>query len=124
MGGPIRRRLTGERVAGFQPDDVEWGAYCQEERTMTQIHIEHDPSPMKLEIIGVYDWPIWTKEISKFPWTYDQKETCYILEGEVIVTPDGGEPVKIVENDYVSFPEGMSCTWDILSPVKKHYNFG
>ena len=72
---------------------------------MMQIYIEHDPSPMKLEVIGVYDWPIW------------------ILEGEIIVTPDGGEPVKIVENDLVSFPAGMSCTWEILSPVKKHYNF-
>ena len=77
---------------------------------MMQILIEHDPSPMKLDIIGVYDWPIWTKEISRFPWTYEQNETCYILEGEIIVTPDGGEPVKIVENDYVSFPAGMSCT--------------
>jgi len=84
-----------------------------------QIHIEHDPSPMKLEIIGVYDWPIWTKEVSRFPWTYDQKESCYILEGEVIVTPDGGEPVKIVENDYVTFPAGMTCTWEVLSPVNR-----
>jgi hypothetical protein len=30
---------------------------------MNQISVEHDPSPMKLEIIGVYDWPIWTKEV-------------------------------------------------------------
>jgi hypothetical protein len=91
---------------------------------MMQIHVEHDPSPMKLDVIGVYDWPIWTKEVSRFPWKYDQKETCYILEGEMIVTPDGGEPVKIVENDLVSFPAGLSCTWEILSPVRKHYNFG
>ncbi|MCR4302588.1 MAG: cupin domain-containing protein [Sulfuricaulis sp.] len=89
-----------------------------------EIYVEHDPSPMKLEVIGVYDWPIWTRDISKFPWTYDEKETCYLLEGEVIVTPDGGEPVTIKENDLVSFPAGLSCTWEILSPVKKHYNFG
>jgi len=78
----------------------------------------------KLDIIGVYDWPIWTRETSKFPWTYDQKETCYILEGEIVVTPDDGAPVRIVENDFVTFPAGLSCTWEILSPVKKHYKLG
>ena len=91
---------------------------------MNQISVEHDPSPKKLDIIGVYDWPIWSREASKFPWTYDQKETCYILEGEIVVTPDGGEPMRIVENDFVTFPAGLSCTWEILSPVRKHYKLG
>ena len=52
---------------------------------MSEITVEHNPSPAKLEVMGVYDWPIWTKEISQFPWRYDSNETCYILEGEVIV---------------------------------------
>lgn len=92
---------------------------------MDQILVEHNPSPMKLDVIGVFDWPIWSKEVSKFSWTYDQKETCYLLEGEAIVTPEGGgAPVRIVESDLVIFPAGLSCTWEILSPVKKHYNFG
>jgi len=91
---------------------------------MNEIHIEHNPSPKKLDVIGVYDWPVWTKEVSRFPWKYDQKETCYILEGEAIVTPDNGAPVRIVESDLVMFPAGMSCTWEILSPIQKHYNFG
>lgn len=90
---------------------------------MDKILIEHNPSPAKLEVIGVYDWPIWEKEISTFPWTYDAKETCYILEGEVLVTPDGGEPVRIQEGDLVTFPAGMSCTWQILAPIRKHYRF-
>jgi uncharacterized cupin superfamily protein len=90
---------------------------------MDKILIEHNPSPAKLEVIGVYDWPIWEKEVSTFPWTYDTKETCYILEGEVIVTPNGGEPVRIQEGDLVTFPAGMSCTWQILSPIRKHYSF-
>jgi hypothetical protein len=73
--------------------------------------------------MGIYNWPTWSKEISKFPWTYDRQETCYILDGEVIVTPDGGEPVEIVAGDLVTFPKGMSCTWDVKEDVKKHYNF-
>ncbi|MFA6318934.1 MAG: cupin domain-containing protein, partial [Elusimicrobiota bacterium] len=36
-------------------------------------------------------WPIWTKEASSFPWTYDAGETCLILEGEVTVKTSGEE---------------------------------
>lgn len=88
------------------------------------ITVEHNPSPAKLEVMGVYDWPIWSKEVSTFLWTYDQKETCYLLEGEVIVTPEGGQPVELQQGDLVVFPAGMQCTWDIRVAVRKHYDFG
>ena len=87
-----------------------------------EILVEHNPSPAKLEVIGVYDWPIWSKEVSKFAWRYDAKETCYVLEGEVVVTPDGGQPVSIGKGDLAIFPAGMSCTWDIKTPIRKHYD--
>jgi uncharacterized cupin superfamily protein len=87
------------------------------------ILIEHNPSPAKLEVMGVYDWPIWTKEVSTFPWTYDQQETCYLLAGEVTVTPDEGDPVQFSAGDLVIFPAGLSCTWDIREAVEKHYDF-
>ena len=76
------------------------------------------------EKLGVSNWPIWEKEVSQFPWTYDSPETCYLLEGEVIVTPDGGEPVSFGKGDLVTFPAGMTCTWDIRKAVRKHYRFG
>ncbi|WP_448564086.1 cupin domain-containing protein [Trichothermofontia sp.] len=88
------------------------------------IHIEHQPSPARLQTLGVFQWPIWTKEISTFPWTYDEAETCYLLEGEVIVTPTGGQTVRLGGGDLVCFPAGMTCTWDIRQPVQKHYYFG
>lgn len=91
---------------------------------MDEIRVEHDPAPAKLEVMGVYDWPIWTKEVSTFPWTYDSREVCYLLEGEVTVTPDGGAPVKLRPGDLVTFPEGLKCTWNIREAVRKHYDFG
>jgi uncharacterized cupin superfamily protein len=72
---------------------------------------------------GVEGWPIWTKEVSKFPWSYDSTEECLILEGQVTVeTKDGGK-VKFGKGDFVTFPKGLSCTWVVEKPVKKHYNF-
>lgn len=90
---------------------------------MSEITVEHNVSPAKLDTLAVDSWPIWSKEVSTFDWTYDQTEMCYILEGEVVVTPKGGDPVTITVGDLVSFPAGMECVWDIKSAIRKHYIF-
>ncbi len=90
---------------------------------MDKILIEHNPVQSRLDILNLTGWGIWEKEPSIFPWTYDMNETCYFLTGDVIVTPEGGEPVRMGKGDLVTFPQGMSCTWDIRVAVKKHYNF-
>ena len=89
----------------------------------TSITIEHQPSEDKLNELGVFQWSIWTKEVSEFPWTYDMTETCYFLEGEVTVIPDGGEAVTMGKGDLVTFTNGMSCVWKVTKDVKKHYSF-
>lgn len=45
--------------------------------------------PAVLQELGVQSWPTWGCEASKFPWSYSENETCYVLEGRVTVTPDG-----------------------------------
>jgi uncharacterized cupin superfamily protein len=91
---------------------------------MAQIKVETRPDDKRLQELQVLEWPIWTKGISEFPWFYDEEETCYFLEGDVIVTPEGGEPVAMGRGDLVTFPRGMSCTWKIRKDVKKHYRLG
>jgi len=90
---------------------------------MSEIKVEHNPDADRLESLGVFGWPIWSKEISEFPWHYNDEEWCYLLEGEVVVTPEGGSGVVISAGDLVTFPAGMACYWNILSPVRKHYTF-
>jgi len=84
---------------------------------------QSNPDTVLLEKLGVFTWPIWSKEVSTFPWTYDSEETCYLLEGDVTVTPCEGEPIRIQAGDLVTFPAGMSCTWQIRQAVRKHYVF-
>jgi len=91
---------------------------------MSQIRVEHNPPEQRLTGLGVRQWEIWEKEVSEFPWHYDEQEICFFLAGEVTVTPDGGTPVMIKAGDLVTFPQGMSCTWKITKPVRKHYRFG
>lgn len=90
---------------------------------MSDITVENNPSESKLNELGALDWPIWEKEASEFPWSYEMSETCYLLEGQVEVTPTGGEPVAFGAGDLVTFPAGMSCVWKISTPVRKHYSF-
>ena len=91
---------------------------------MSEIKIDHNPDKKELQKKGVFDWPIWEKEKSEFPWSYDESETCYFLEGDVVVTPENGKPVKMGKGDLVTFPAGMQCTWKITEKVKKHYTMG
>ena len=91
---------------------------------MSEIRIEKGPDEDRLRELGVSDWPTWSAEVSEFPWSYGEKETCYVLEGQVTVTPDDGESVEVEAGDLVVFPQGMSCTWKITSPIRKHYRFG
>lgn len=69
-------------------------------------------------------WPIWTKEVSEFPWEYDEQETCLILAGQVTITNETGQKFDFAGGDSVVFPRGMRCTWQIKQPVRKHYQFG
>jgi hypothetical protein len=92
---------------------------------VTDIYIlcEHKPAPAKLDVLHVDAWPIWKKEVGSVPWRYDRGETCYVLRGRFLVTPEGGEPQEFRRGDLISFPVGLVCTWDILEPVEKHYRF-
>jgi uncharacterized protein len=87
------------------------------------IFFERDPSPAKLDVIGVPGWPYWSKEASTFRWTYDRTEICYLLSGSVTVTPDGKEPQTFERGDLITFPAGMSCTWEIHEDLEKQYTF-
>ncbi len=77
----------------------------------------------ELEKMGVFKWPVWTKEASEFDWSYSEMESCYILEGDVeVITPEGA--VHFEKGDFVVFPRGLSCVWKIKKAVRKHYKFG
>ena len=77
----------------------------------------------QIEKRGINSWPIWEKEVSRFDWYYDNMEECLLLEGKVIVETADGEKVEFEKGDFVTFPKGLTCIWDIKEAVKKHYNF-
>jgi len=80
--------------------------------------------PTQAEIEMAAEWDTWEKEPSEFSWYYDQKETCYILEGKArVIAPDGSH-IEFGAGDWVVFEQGLKCTWKITERIRKHYMFG
>ncbi len=88
---------------------------------MSEIRVEKNPDPARLQALGVTKWATWEKEISVFSWTFPEQEMAYILEGECVMTPEGGAAVTFGKGDLVTFPAGMTCQWEVVQPLRKHY---
>ena len=53
-----------------------------------------------------------------------EKEICLIIEGEAKIKSEAGESYLIKSGDLVEFPEGLSCEWQIIKSLKKHFRLG
>jgi len=78
--------------------------------------------PTEKEVAEMKSNPIWSCGVSEFDWHYDSEEISLIVEGEVTVNY-GSKSVSFSAGDYVVFPKGLSCFWQVKKPVKKHYEF-
>ena len=89
---------------------------------MKSIKIIEGVKDQMLRKLNVFSWPIWEKEASNFDWHYEEKETCYLLEGDVSVFVDGEGEYRFKKGDLVTFKAGLDCKWLIHEDVKKHYS--
>ncbi len=89
---------------------------------MPEIIVEKNLSEARLAELGIASWNIWDCEVTQFRLDFDEElERSYILEGEIVVTPDGGAPVTLVPGDYITFPKGLKSVWSVTKKLKKHY---
>ncbi|MFP4686842.1 MAG: cupin domain-containing protein [bacterium] len=89
-----------------------------------KVKLEKQPDEDRRDELGISGWSSWGKEASKFDWSYSSTETCYILEGAVTVHLPGSKSVSAEAGDLVQFPNGLSCTWEITSDLRKVFTFG
>ena len=108
-----------ERALAYMADLEAKPPQVQEEIMKPEIR-----KPTQEEKDKAQSWPIWQKEASEFPWKYDEKETCLILDGEVTVVTESEGSYNFGQGDWVIFPQGLKCTWQIKKDVRKHYKFG
>jgi uncharacterized protein len=120
--------VLAPRASPFSPSGRSFGVVRETALKMSaklaEIEVVAQPDTEFLKSKGVFNWGTWGCGVSKFPWTYGDSESCYLLAGKVTVTPtDGRKAVTVGKGDFVTFPAGMSCTWDVTEAVEKHYMF-
>ena len=52
---------------------------------------------------------------------YASWEFIHLIEGKVIITQDGEEPVEVGPGDAFVFEADFKGHWEIVEPVKKHF---
>ena len=86
--------------------------------------VEHDPSPMKLEVLGVDDWSISIDAVSVQEKTHAHTETHYILRGRAEITPQDGQTVVVRAGDLVTCMPDARCRWKITEALERHHRKG
>ena len=89
---------------------------------MAKVHISRPDEEEKAEL-NLEAWGEWGCSKSDFPWEYDEKETCYVIEGEAEIVTEQGT-CRIKAGDLVVFPKGLQCTWRVTKNIRKYYRFG
>ena len=62
---------------------------------------------------------VWQCNASRFNWVHEGDDFVVLLEGEVLVTEEGGDAYTLRAGDFGLFPVGMKTTWQIDEFVKK-----
>ena len=49
-------------------------------------------------------------------------ETITLIEGNVTITPEGGEPITVAAGDVAFIPEGTRARWEVHETVRKGFH--
>ena len=49
-------------------------------------------------------------------------ETITLIEGDVTITPEGGEPLTVAAGDVAFIPEGTRARWEVHETVRKGFH--
>ncbi len=91
---------------------------------MSNVLVESDPSPMKLEILNVDDWPVETLVCGAMSRSNRGTEMHYIIEGAGEITTNNGDHITFAAGDMVTVMPDTTCTWNITESVEKHSSIG
>ncbi len=61
----------------------------------------------------------WRCTPGKFRWEYTLDEFFWVLEGEVVISIDGQEPLRLKKGDTAHIPAGTVSEWNVIRPIHK-----
>ncbi|SPB17111.1 cupin [Caballeronia novacaledonica] len=63
---------------------------------------------------------VWDCTAGRFNWYFEEDETIYVIEGEVIITAEGQEPRMLRAGHAALFYAGTRSEWYVPRYVRKH----
>jgi len=63
----------------------------------------------------------WEATVGTYHATYSSFEFVHLIEGKIIITPDGGEAYTVKAGDAFCIEKDFAGTWKIEENVKKHF---
>jgi uncharacterized protein len=98
--------------------------------------VDLNPSPIRPEWILSGSPKAWSKEVTRsrdrmsqivvwecsaglFMWHYNKDESLVVISGEVFVTTQSGQELRLGPGDAAFFPAGTTCTWRVTGPLRK-----
>ncbi|KAI9019759.1 hypothetical protein DFJ74DRAFT_707822 [Hyaloraphidium curvatum] len=64
---------------------------------------------------------VWEATTGTYHATYSAYEFVSLLQGKIIITPEGGEPVTVKAGDAFVVEATFKGTWEIVEPVRKYF---
>jgi uncharacterized cupin superfamily protein len=95
--------LDGWVVVSGSPTMKTWGLHSNKQGTMAS--------------------GVWEATPGTYHATYEAYEFVHMLEGKIIITPDGGDPVTVQAGDAFVVESDFKGTWEIVEKVRKHFDF-
>jgi uncharacterized protein len=103
---------------------------------ITPTSVVLNPSPIRPEWILRGSPKAWSKEVTRsrdrmsqilvwecsaglFMWHYNKDESLVVISGEVFVTTQSGQELRLGPGDAAFFPAGTTCTWRVTGPLRK-----
>lgn len=64
---------------------------------------------------------LWEATAGTYHVIYSKYEFISLLQGKIVITPDGGDPVVVQAGDAFAVEATFVGTWEILEDVKKYF---
>ena len=65
---------------------------------------------------------LWEATPGTYHATYAEYEFVHLMEGRIVITPDGGTPVTVQAGDAFVVEADFVGTWEIQEAVRKHFD--
>lgn len=121
-----QQKRTDGKISGIHPMDINKAKPVSYGPLLARVDVISGKPEFriwKMEQNGNIRTGVWESTPGKWHFKNDANhwEYCRIIEGESIITEDGGEPHTVKAGDSFILHEGFSGTWEAVTKTRKDY---